>query len=189
MVGAVWLAILGKWSLLGIGIASMFLSAWALPVAFIPGRARRHPCNAVLRPPRLVLGFPFILVGSIYTIAVVGAWCLFVVLFSLDTAGSDAKLATLLWSYGVTLSPLSYMTNRGSNGPDGPAFGDMVVTFFTQIALVVMGVIVLVENFNPSALLWACTITMLVATVPYAVGIFLIMREASAAEAPLARSL
>ncbi len=103
--GAISLVILGKWYLLCIGIVAIFLSAWGLSLALMPGTLIGMIAVPFFGRPLWFLGFPFILVGSIYTTAVIGGWCLLVVTF-FYTAGTDATLPVLLWAYGVAISPL-----------------------------------------------------------------------------------
>jgi hypothetical protein len=76
--GAVWLAILGKWSVLGIGVACMFLSALALRLALLPGTLISMIAIPFFGRRFWFLGFPFILAGSVYSNAIIGIWCLLV---------------------------------------------------------------------------------------------------------------
>jgi len=92
--GAIWLAILGKWSVLGIGLLSMFSSAFFVGFALLPGGLIQMGAVPFLGKRRLwFLGFPFVLAGSIYSYAIIGAWCLVVVLFFVNKAGTDANVS------------------------------------------------------------------------------------------------
>ncbi len=177
--GAIWLAILGKWSLLGIGVACMFLSGLGLRVALIPGTLIGMIATPFFGRRFWFLGFPFILAGSIYSNAIIGIWCLLVVAFFVDHAGADATVPALLWAYGVAIAPLSYMTAKDSSASDGAGFGDVLITFCSQIAVVAMGVVVLTKGSDLHALIEACAGTMIIATVLHAIAAFLLMREAS----------
>jgi len=173
--GALWLAVLGKWSVLGIGLLSMFFSSSVVGFALMPG----FLINAAAAPffgKRLwFLGFPFLLVGSIYSDAIVGAWCFGVVTFFVMKAGVGATFPALLWAYGVAITPLSYLT-QVSAGPDDPGFADVLITIAAQVAVVLMGIEVLVNGLNFRALVYLCAGTMLIAALVQAAVAFLVMR-------------
>lgn len=181
--GAIWLAILGKWTLLGIGLASMFISATALGLVLMPGTLVSMLAMPFFGRRVWFLGFPFVLAGSVYTNAVVGVWCYLVTALFVKKAGDGAMFPALLWAYGVAIAPLSYMTAKG--GPEG-GVGDVLVTFCAQIAMVTMGIVSLVRGFELSALVWVCAVVMSIATLLHATLAFLMMRE-SAKEAALRR--
>jgi len=70
----------------------------------------------------------------------------------------------LLWAYGVAITPVSYMTQR-SQGPDGPGFADVLITFAAQVAVVVMAIEVLANGPDISTLAYLCAETMSVAAL------------------------
>ena len=78
--GAIWLAILGQWSLLGVGLLSMFFSATVIGIVTMPGTGITLLGAPLFGKRAWFLAFPFILAGSIYTAAVIAAWCLAVYL-------------------------------------------------------------------------------------------------------------
>ena len=73
--GAIWLAILGKWSLLAVGAVGMVVSAMALGLVLMPGMLVSMLAAPFLGRRTWFLGFPFVLAGSIYSNAIVGLWC------------------------------------------------------------------------------------------------------------------
>jgi hypothetical protein len=178
--GAIWLGILGKWSLLGLGVASMFVSTMALGLITLPGTLVSLFAAPFLGRRAWFLGFPFVLAGSIYTIAIVGLWCFLVITFSVSNAGEGATMPALLWAYGVAIAPLSYMTQYES-GPDGKATAATLVTFFAQIAVVVMGGITLLRGYDQQVLFNACALTMIVATLLHA-GVALVAMKNTPAQ-------
>jgi hypothetical protein len=62
--GAIWLAILGKWSLLGIGLLSIFFSAFVIGFATMPGTLITMGAAPFLGRRLWFLGFPFVVAGS-----------------------------------------------------------------------------------------------------------------------------
>jgi hypothetical protein len=179
--GAIWLAVLGKWSVLGIGLLGMFGAASSIGLALLPGALINMTAVPFLGKRRLwFLGFPFLLARSIYSDAVIGAWCLAVIILIVKKAGADTTLPALLWAYGVAISPLSYMTQR-SSGPDDPGFADVLITFAAQVAIILMAIDVLANGLEFRSLIYLCAGTMIVATLVQATVAFLVMRESASA--------
>jgi hypothetical protein len=179
IAGAIWLAIIGKWSLLGFGVVSMFCSAWLIGFAMMPG-ALLAMASAPFMGKRLwFLGFPFLLVESIYSNAIIAIWCLGVVVFFVQEAGADASLPALLWAYGVAITPLSYMAQK-SMGPGAEGFGGVIATFAAQVAVVFMGIVVLAKGLEFPTMVLVCAGTMIVAALVQLTVTFLLMREQAA---------
>jgi hypothetical protein len=176
LAGAIWLAIIGQWAVLGIGLLSMCLSAPVIGFALMPGTLINLAAAPFLGTRLWFLGFPFLLAGSIYSAAIIGAWCFGVVVFFVQKGGADATLPALLWAYGVAISPLSYMTQR-SSGPDGAGFGDVLITFAAQLAVVFMAIDVLAKGLDFDVLVYLSAGTMIVAALMQATLAFLVMRE------------
>jgi hypothetical protein len=73
VVGAIWLATLGEWSALGIGVLSMLISSSVVGFALMPGFLINLAAAPFLGKRLWFLGFPFLLAGAIYSEAIVGA--------------------------------------------------------------------------------------------------------------------
>ncbi len=172
---ALWLVIIGKWSVLGIGLLSMFFSSSVVGFALMPGFLINAAGVPFMGKRLWFLGFPFLLAGSIYSDAIVGAWCFGVVVFFAVKAGMGATLPALLWAYGVAITPLSYMAQR-SAGPDDPGFADVLITLAAQVAVVLMGIGVLVNGLDFHALIFLCAGTMSIAALVQATVAFLVVR-------------
>jgi hypothetical protein len=178
LAGAIWLAIIGQWSVLGIGLLSMFLSAPVIGFALMPGALLTMAAAPFLGTRLWFLGFPFLLAESIYSNAIISAWCFGVVVFFVQEAGADATLPALLWAYGVAISPLSYMTQK-SEGADGARFASGLITFAAQLAVVFMAIVVLAKGLDFHSLVYLCAGTMGVAALMQATVVFLVMRESA----------
>jgi hypothetical protein len=178
-VGVIWLVIIGKWVVLGVGLLSMFFSASVIGFVLIPGTLINLVAAPFLGKRLWFVGFPFLLAGSIYSDAIIGAWCFGAVVFFVGEAGADATLPALLWAYGVAIWPLSYMTQM-SSGRDGAGFADVLITFAAQLAVVLMAIDVLANGLNFRALVYLSAGTMIVAALVQATVAFLVMRESAA---------
>jgi hypothetical protein len=56
IVGGIWLAILGKWDLIGLGIVSMLISSFGLGLALTPGFLFLAPAGLALDRGNNVIG-------------------------------------------------------------------------------------------------------------------------------------
>jgi hypothetical protein len=180
LAGAIWLVILGEWSVLGVGLLSIFFSASIIGWALMPGFLLSMAASPFMGRRLWMLGFPFLLAAALYDDAVVGAWCLGVVVFFITKAGAGASLPALLWAYGVAISPLSYMALRSAGPGNEAGFADALITVAAQIAVVVMAIDVLLNGLEVRALIYLCALTMSLAALVQATVGFLVMRESTA---------
>jgi hypothetical protein len=75
VVGGIWLAVLGKWDLIGIGFASVLISSIGLGLALTPGMLFGMPGAVALERGKLVLGILCLTVANLWTCAVMTVWC------------------------------------------------------------------------------------------------------------------
>jgi hypothetical protein len=177
LTGAILLAVLGKWSLLGVGLIGMFFSSSVIGFALMPGTLINLAAFPFIGKRIWFLGFPFLVMGAIYSNVIVGVWCVGVVAFFVEKAGAGATVPALLWAYGVSISPLSYLTQR--SGPDNSGFADILITMAAQIAVVVMAVDYLVYGLAPLDLIFLCGLVMFIAAFVQAVVSFLVMKDSA----------
>jgi hypothetical protein len=140
IIGGVWLAVLGKWSLLGLGLASMFISSFGLGLALMPGLLFVAPGALALDRGKYVIGILCLIMGNLWTFAIMTVWCVgcFYVVFS-GYYSSGSVWPYLLWAYGMATGPWTYMAARGGpeeTGSTFSAFGACVG------AIAIMGVII-----------------------------------------------
>lgn len=136
VVAGIWLAILGKWGIIGYGVAALFVSGIGLGFAMIPGLLFAAPA-VVLHEKGHKLGFYFFsFLGSLYTVVVLTAWCIAVLYFFGRQADPDSIIPVLLWSYGVATGPIAWMAQKETQGGGGE--GAMMSTFFSQFAYVLV---------------------------------------------------
>jgi hypothetical protein len=75
IVGGIWLVVLGKWGLLGIGLASVFISSIGLGLALTPSMLFSMPGAVALERGKYVLGILCLMAGNLWTYAVMTVWC------------------------------------------------------------------------------------------------------------------
>jgi len=114
IVGGIWLAILGKWGLIGIGVLLMFFSHWILSILImldmpIAGIA------AYFYEKKNPLGYFFGFISQLYTnILIVGTCVLaFFICSSFYTGDiSFGYIPYLLWSWGMALGPWQFFASK-----------------------------------------------------------------------------
>ena len=149
VVGAIWLAVLGKWSLIGLGIAAAFVSAFALGLLLLPSAALTMAFVAALSVKNFalrLLGALALFLANFWILLVMTVWCVgcFFVVFGKYYDGGIIW-PYLLWSYGMATGPWTYLASR--EGPEG--FGASIAAFGACLgAIAIMGV--LLYNANVS---------------------------------------
>jgi hypothetical protein len=138
IVAGIWLAILGKWGVIGWGIAAMIFGPWIVSLGMLPGLLFAGP--AVLLEKRLKASlYFFAFLGSIYTAAVLVVWCMGVLWFFVTKAEAHSigsLVPVLLWAYGIATGTLSYLAQKDAQGGSGA--GALVATFFAQLGFVIV---------------------------------------------------
>jgi hypothetical protein len=136
ITAALWLAVLGEWKSLGIGLCAIVLAPFLLRLLNIPGLAFGAPGARLLRHRRPNLAFPLVLLAQLYTHLVVSVWAL-AVFFTAEPLIDDTNFwPMLLWSNAIAIGPGSYMAPQ--KGQAGGGSGELITVFFAQIAYFVM---------------------------------------------------
>ncbi len=174
VVGGIWLAILGKWDLIGLGVASMLISSFGLGLVLTPGFLFVAPAGLALDRGHYVIGGLCLVLANLWTYIVMTVWSVgcFKVVFSHYDSGSIWPY--LLWAYGMATGPWTYMAARG--GPD--EFGSHIGAFGACVgAIAIMGVFLLSDRPTIMDSVIAFSLPMLVVFVFQTVVGFLVMRE------------
>lgn len=143
IVGGIWLAIIGNWGLIGLGIISMFVSSFFLGLILAPGLVFNAPAAMAFQRGKQVIGSLCALLGNLYTFAVMTVWCVgcfYVVFQSYYRGGSFWPY--LLWAYGMATGPWTYMAAR--EGPD--SIGSSLSAFGACIGAIAMMGTILIET-------------------------------------------
>ena len=114
IIGGIWLAILGEWKLLGIGIALLFTAHWFLsllmmPVMLISGIAMHFEKKSKF----LLYLFGFF--SQIYTNALIIDTCVFAFFMCSKFYRGDigvGYIPYLLWSWGMALGPWQFFASK-----------------------------------------------------------------------------
>lgn len=131
ILAGTWLAILGEWGLIGSGILVLFISIFGLVSALMPGMLFAGPAAAFNKKGNKLGFFIFGCLGILYSTAVLSAWCIAILYYFTKDANSDSFIPTLLWSYGVAIGPVLWISQKDIQSGEKHA---MISTFFAQAA-------------------------------------------------------
>jgi hypothetical protein len=134
LVGGIWLAIVGEWAAIGIGIAALFVAAFALGFALMPALVFAVPAVKMEESGNKLGSYFFVVLGSCYTIAVFSFWCIGVLFYFLDQATMNTVIPLLLWAYSVATSPISYMAQKEMVEVGNEQ--SVIFAIFSQIAMI-----------------------------------------------------
>jgi len=137
IISGVWLAILGKWSAIIIGLVAVFSSHYLISLALLPTLALGASVVPLAKKGArwgiVMMGF----LSNAYIALVMAAWSLLVLMIFASQADSRASLiALLIWSYGVAMGPWQFLHSKDEQSGTGE--GSALLTFFAQLAFVVM---------------------------------------------------
>lgn len=112
IIGGIWLALLGNWSLLGYGLATIIFSSALLGIALLPGLAFAFPATIAAERNRLITAGLFAVLGNIWTYGVLTTWCVGSFILIIADHKSGSLWPYLLWSYSVATGPWTYLAAR-----------------------------------------------------------------------------
>lgn len=135
IVSGVWLAILGHWGSIGLGLCLIVGSAMFLAFAMMPGFLLMMPAVRFAERENYVAMYLVAFVGSAYTFTIITLWCATIMWFFVNRATEGSLVPLLLWSYGVAIAPLSFMASK-----DTEREGAIFSVFFPALAYVAGGI-------------------------------------------------
>lgn len=136
LVGGIWLAILGKWKLIGAGLLLSFAMPWAYAIISLP--AFGLAALAILAKEKgskinlFVLGF----LSSIYNYVLLSLWNIVVLSNYLRGTESGSFVPHLLWAYSIAMAPLGYMASKEPPDSTGTTIG----LFFAEVCFIILAI-------------------------------------------------
>ena len=114
IIGGIWLAILGKWSLLGIGLLFSFTSHWLFALLMLPGLPLAA-LGVYLYEKRNPLRYVISYISQLHTNILIVLTILFAYLvcrsFYTGNVGVG-YIPYLLWSWGMALGPWQFFASK-----------------------------------------------------------------------------
>ena len=119
IIGCIWLAIIGEWTLLGIGVVLIFTSHWILSMLMLPGMAISF-ISVWLMERKNLLMYVFGYLSNLYTNILIVGWCLgsFIVCTSYyapiegNIEITLRLIPYLLWSWSMALGPWQFFASK-----------------------------------------------------------------------------
>lgn len=133
-VSGVWLAIIGKWHPIFMGLLGLFGSSLLLAFALMPALLFAAPA-AKFEERKMYAGlYIFSFLSSLYTFAVITIWCVGVMRYFMISADEKSYIPLVIWSYGVATGPLGFMASKEQD-----SVASAVTVFFASLAYITAG--------------------------------------------------
>ena len=138
IVAGIWLAFLGQWPAIFLGLGIFLIGSFAVSLLLAPGTLLMGAAAVALDRRNKLAGWPLLLMASAWTYAVIIAWE--VVIFNVFGGHVTSRniIPMWLWSYGAATGVWSYLASRAARSGDGDA--SLVAAFCAQVAYVVLAV-------------------------------------------------
>ena len=159
IVAGIWLAILGQWGSIGYGLLMLVGGGFLLWITMMPGMLFEAPATAYSEEGNKPAFYFLVFLRTVYPFAVLTRGCVLVLNFFARRADSSSIIPMLLWSYGVATSPIAWLAQR-----DIQSFNEyaMVSTFFSQVAYLLVVLVVLFVGASALEVLVLFGIVMLI---------------------------
>lgn len=151
IVSGIWLAILGEWGVLGMGILLIVTSTSLLGLALMPSLLFVAPATICAQKGKAWGLICFGAISNIYILALITVWCCGILFIFIKDASVSSLIPRLIWSYGVATGPWVYMATKDQEQGSG-SFASTMATFLAELGYVV---IILLVLFTPLMLLGA----------------------------------
>jgi hypothetical protein len=170
IVSLIWLAFLGQWSTIFLGLLIGFTGAFLVSVLLLPGIGLAGLGSVAFERGNKAIGGLLVLLSAPWTPLVILVWevAIFLV-FGRRAPAPNLALPVWLWSYSAATGVWSYLASKEQQTGNGDmaAFG----AFAAQIAYLVLSVCILWLQWplGPSVLAMAVPLAL-----PLAVGLMLV---------------
>ena len=132
VVAAIWLAILGEWRAIGVGLGLLLTSHFILGFFILLGAAFGYPASKALESGNVVLSVILGSLSNLYTVALVAAWSFLMLSYFHGLSSGSSEIPLLLWSYGAATGPWSFLASKDQQG-ENPNPGSLIHTFFLSL--------------------------------------------------------
>jgi hypothetical protein len=143
LVGGIWLAVEGEWSLIGMGLLYAFAGAFLIGLLLFPAMLLSAP-GIMVSERHPIFGAVLAVPGLVWTYAVMAATCIGAFSYVVrDMQGS--AIPYLLWAYSMALAPWSFLASKEDRDSSAG-----VSVFFAQLGTLAMMIAVLRNPFDVS---------------------------------------
>lgn len=184
ITSGIWLALLGDWRTLGVGVSAFLVSTLILGIALMPSLLLAAPAAYFGEKGRMLGVTLFGALSGLYTLAVITIWCCGVLFLFVRDASAANVIPRLIWSYGVATGPLRYMASKDNDPEDGVA-GSTIAVFLAELAYLLVMVLAIFFGITLLGALKVFGSFMAVGLVVQVSMVVLIQRERFVAERAL----
>jgi hypothetical protein len=134
VVSGIWLAVLGAWGSIGVGLVFAFGGVGLITIALMPGVFLFLGPASIAENKNKTAFLVFGFLGALWTMLVMTAWCTFVLLVFGNRADTGSLVPHLLWAYGTAMGPIAFMAQKDLQA--GNEHGG-ISCFFAQLGLAI----------------------------------------------------
>jgi len=135
IAGGIWLLVLGEWDIIIPGLVILLLG-YVLPLwIFMIGLIFVMPSTYFIEKNNQTAGMFFGFLNVLFTVVVIVVWCVIVLFYFLKLAGYGSFYPTILWSYCIAASPISYLAYKDLQGGNEAA---MILAFFAELSYLII---------------------------------------------------
>jgi len=143
VVSGLWLAIVGEWGAIGLGILFVVLSPILIGIALMPGMLSA-PAGMYCMGKGKTFGLYCVAsLTTLYRLAVLTAWCCGILYLFVKDATPISLIPRLLWSYGIATGPWAYWASRDA-ASGYKTWGSTLATLFAEVAYIVIMLLLIV---------------------------------------------
>ncbi|WP_252258400.1 hypothetical protein [Erythrobacter aurantius] len=140
LLGGAGMLFQGEWSIFFLGLAWMFVGAYVLSLALLPGMIFAPIAAWAADRDNLVLVAIAAIPAMAWTYTIVAVSC--VAIFSGIVHNSDAGIFHLLWGYASATGPWSFLAREDAKAGNDYA---ALTSFFAQLGVISMMIATLIE--------------------------------------------
>ena len=109
-VAGIWLGYLGEWSLIGVGIAFLFVGVFAISIALLPALALGAAAATAEQRGSTVGAIVLAIPAMAWTLFLAGATCTYAMYFAYNEIDHEGSwIPYILWAIVIATAPWDYM--------------------------------------------------------------------------------
>ena len=165
IVGGIWLGVLGEWAAIGLGIAILFIGAWAASLMLAPGMLLAAFGAAMIERGNKFVGWLIVALSSPWTTIIIIVWQIAIFRWFGKYVDTENAIPMWLWSYGAATGVWSYMASKEPADSHAP-----ITAFASQISYIVLSVCVIYLDWTSTEAIYAMIVPLLM-PLALAIGI------------------
>jgi hypothetical protein len=177
ITAGIWLAILGEWKVIGVGLLLLVSSHFLLAFILMPGLIFAAPAVKAFESGRTTIGALVVSLAVVYTTVVVIVWSYLMLRYFYARVSESSEIPLLLWSYGAATGPWAFMASKDQQGQDGGNPNSMFAVFFLSLGYICCMLALIFGDVSVGSCLWILATFMSVSCVISVSVAFVEMRE------------